>query len=369
MGRRTDGADGSRPRFRLRSFLLLFLLVAIVVAGIGYGSLALAQELGPKTGAWERLDPTGTLPPVSSNGMTYAPEAGKVIVYYSAESGVHRQTWAYDLARNTFEDLETPGAGPRDAPFGPMAYDESTGQVVRLGIVQTDDQELTWACDTWSYNLETNKWTDLRPSVSPPPLNEPAMAYEPTLRKVVLFGGSGHVGGVQFQDDTWAYDSTTNSWAELKPAHAPTGRASAAMAYDEKCGGLVLFGGMQLPDDHTQPDLKALNDTWAYDAKANEWTNLRPDGAPPARWGAAMAYDRTSGKIILFGGTRPQGGVLDDTWVYDSGANAWTKLDPADAPPGRTNAFMFCDRLSGRAMLCGGLAPYAVLGDVWTFLP
>ena len=42
-----------------------------------------------------------------------------------------------------------------------------------------------------------------------------------------------------------------------------------------------------------------------------------------------MAYDPTSGRLIMFGGSAGDGGRLDDTWAYDPAANAWTELKPS----------------------------------------
>jgi len=54
------------------------------------------------------------------------------------------------------------------------------------------------------------------------------------------------------------------------------------MAYDSTRGQVVLFGGLDA-------NSKVLGDTWTWDGTT--WTQKSPDTSPPARAGAAMAYD------------------------------------------------------------------------------
>ena len=51
------------------------------------------------------------------------------------------------------------------------------------------------------------------------------------------------------------------------------------MVYDTKAGMVVLFGGSPL-----KGGIK-LNDTWSYDLTLNSWAELQPSGVvPPASW-------------------------------------------------------------------------------------
>jgi N-acetylneuraminic acid mutarotase len=366
MGRQMDGSSEPRPRFRTRSFLALLVAGLVVAGGVGYGSFALVREFGHRTGAWKEVKLTGALPLANSDSVAYAPGARKVLVYYGTDSGVPSQTWGLDLARNTVDDLKAPAVEPGIPFVQASAYDESSGRMIRLSLTEPTDDSQTLAVQTWAYDPTTNTWTDLHAAASPPALISPSMAYDPGLRKIVLFGGSGSHAGVVFQNGTWAYDSAANTWTELKPAHAPTGRSEAAMAYDQHSKRLILFGGMQYSDDRTK-DWKLLGDTWAYDAKTNDWTNVRPVGAPSPRSGSAMAYDEALGKVILFGGVVTSGGVSNDTWAFDPGSEYWAKLKPAGPPPRRTGALLFYDRESHRTILFGGSDAEKIYSDIWAF--
>ena len=67
------------------------------------------------------------------------------------------------------------------------------------------------------------------------------MIYDPVNHKVILFGGRS--SGIQLLDDTWEYDYATNTWTELQPEVSPPSRAEPAMAYDSSNQKVVLFGG------------------------------------------------------------------------------------------------------------------------------
>ena len=73
-------------------------------------------------------------------------------------------------------------------------------------------------------------------------------------------------------------------------------------------------------------------------------------GQPPARSGAAMAYDAANGSIVLFGGQN-RSRSLDDTWTWDG--SGWTQTHPATSPPPLDNAQMTYDPVSHDVLLVG----------------
>jgi hypothetical protein len=75
-------------------------------------------------------------------------------------------------------------------------------------------------------------------------------------------------------------------------------------------------------------------------------------GAPPARSGAAMAYDSTAGITVMFGGAGSGGQVLTDTWTWDG--SAWTAA--ARGPGTLAGARMVDDPANGGVLLIGVLA-------------
>jgi N-acetylneuraminic acid mutarotase len=203
-------------------------------------------------------------------------------------------------------------------------------------------------------------WKQLTPSQSPPARRFATMAFDPGREQIILFGGyNGHL-----LNDTWAYDAKANTWINLAPSQSPPARAGAAMALDQTTGLIILFGGYS--GDHYQ-------DTWGYDAKENKWLNLtstsRSSSNPSARAFASMAFDPLANLIILFGGEN--GRELRDTWGYDAKIKTWSNLTPSaipiDYPPARYGAAMVFDPGTNQLILVGGGNEEWSLNDTWSF--
>ncbi len=79
-------------------------------------------------------------------------------------------------------------------------------------------------------------------------------------------------------------------WERLEgnhPTNSPSPRSSYSMAYDEKRGLVVLFGG------NTKDEITMLHDTWVYDGQ--DWTLKKSSYTPQSRRDAQMFYDPYSG--------------------------------------------------------------------------
>ena len=207
---------------------------------------------------------------------------------------------------------------PAAAPAGPasMAYDAESDRVILFGGCSRTECP---SDETWAYDFNTNRWTNLNPAKAPSPRSNHAMAYDSHSDRVILFGGCFVTRCPS--DETWAYDFNTNTWTKMSPVVRPNGRYEHAMAYDSQSDRTILFGGGLAggsPND----------ETWAYDFSADRWTNTNPSRAPSARRDHALAYDSQSDRVVMFGG-QTGGGVTDETWAYDLGANVWTKTAPS----------------------------------------
>jgi N-acetylneuraminic acid mutarotase len=231
---------------------------------------------------------------------------------------------------------------------------------------------------TWAYDPAANTWTELKPSGTVPPARfAAAMAYDPTTRRLILFGGYAKLNTGPQLGDAWAYDSAANTWTELEPAGTvPPGRVWHAMAYDPSTGRIIMFGG------HTNDGSKSFGDTWAYDPVANTWTELKPLGTvPPGLLDDVVAYDPISRRLIFFGGfDRPRSQINGEwvmpdpsagTWAYDPAANTWTELKPAGVvPPARWAALLDYTPSTGQIVMFGGVSAVGdPLNDTWAFTP
>ena len=323
----------------------------VILFGGSTGAATLADtwsfDLGRNT--WTNLNP-GTRPsPRYRSAMAYDAQSDRVVLFGGTADGktVFADTWTYDLETNTWTNMN-PAIRPPARYRHAMAYDAKSDRVILFG----GNDNTTDLGDTWAYDVNTNTWTNLNPPTSPGGRSYPAMAYDSESDRTILFGGTG----ARVYDDTWAYDRNTNTWTNLVPPRRPLARSYPAMAYDSQSDRVVLFGGTSGASD--------LGDTWAYDVNTNAWTDMNPATRPSSRGRDAMAYNSRGDKIVLFGA--PDVSTLSDTWVFDLGLNRWTNKNPAVRPPGRSDFALAYDARADRVVLFGGMAA-APLDDTWAY--
>lgn len=182
-----------------------------------------------------------------------------------------------------------------------------------------------------------------------------AMAFDTRRGRMLFFGGNAN----GLLGDTWEYLSPERGgdqpgWRQLNIA-GPSRREGAAMAYDNSRGRMVLFGGAGAQG--------ALGDTWEY-VSPGGWTRVTTPSAPSPRSYARMVYDPGRRKMILFGGntgTRP----LGDMWEYESGAG-WSQVTQSGGPAARSGHGMAFDFKRSRIILYGGRG-FGRVGDMWQY--
>lgn len=163
--------------------------------------------------------------------------------------GGRNDTWALDVLSQTWVRMlgdDTPGSAPRMAQLqNAMVYDSGNDLFVLFGgICRSTLQCGTYDAETnetWVYSLATNTWTKRIPPVSPPPRQQPQMAYDPVHRLTVLYGGRR---GSEVYDDLWVYDVATNTWTEVQQFGSLPGPVRlGSMTYDAAQQVLVLYHG------------------------------------------------------------------------------------------------------------------------------
>jgi hypothetical protein len=246
-------------------------------------------------------------------------------------------------------------------------------------------------------------WMELHPEHTPGRRAISAVAYDADRQRLVLFGGISDWIGSSFyyEHDTWEWDGT--DWTEKKPVTSPPARAGHMMAYDEKRGVVVLFGGEDKAGTYF------FNDTWTWDGET--WTLHTPASYPAGRRGGQLFYDPQSEKVILTGGFYYAPGkvftALNDAWAWDGEDweyipalsesliitnpnvvynpalgqpamynykqllgwrdNRWQEIDAGPMPPNRFGPWLAADPHSGQMLLFGGLENNQQRSDTWLF--
>ncbi|HUL69031.1 MAG TPA: kelch repeat-containing protein [Gemmatimonadales bacterium] len=270
--------------------------------------------------------------PTSWDAMALDARSRKLIFYqgYSAAfDAVDVETWAYDIETGVWENRH-PAVQPPTRWGSMMVYDPRADRVLLYGGANFAEgvacgfcAETTVFGDLWAYDYQSNTWTQLHPTVSPPPHHFPVLEYVPAIDRVILFGGYQQ-GFSSLFNDTWAYDYHHNRWKNLKPDHPPTPRVYHYMALEPTTNRIVMFGGVLDESDYPNSPETPNNETWIYSVANNSWREVFPEHAPgPRAW---HAMSRTSGPVLLFGGGETRTLVTNDTYLYSSRENEWQRV-------------------------------------------
>lgn len=298
------------------------------------------------------------------------------------------QTWQYI---GDVWTLLSPARSPPARFDAAMAYDAADGYVLLFGgcsIAPTAGgcPTVNLLGDYWEFVAAPaggGSWTNLCTGtcVSPVARFAMSMVYAPTgtTGYVLLFGGYGctnppacTTAGVL--GDTWQYFAGT--WTPTSVTGAPSARSGYGATYDGAIFSPVVFGGY---DGAT-----VLNDAYYYTpgkTGSGTWTSLTPTGAtPPARFQPGLAYDPSTGDLVLFGGCTsgsvpcPGGlpaSVLADTWEATVsttvGSITWTQVSTSFSPPARSDPAMTYDSIDGYTLLFGGSTIVGPAEDTWTY--
>ncbi|KAI0778416.1 hypothetical protein BD413DRAFT_466819 [Trametes elegans] len=195
-------------------------------------------------------------------------------------------------------------------------------------------------------NLVSREWTRVA-VYGPSPVGRYGHAVTMVGSKFYVFGGQ--VDG-EFLNDLWSFDlnslRTKAAWDLVEPVDGsprpPKRTSHVCVTYGEK---IILFGGTDCQYHY--------NDTWAFDTTTNTWSELNCIGfIPSPREGhsAAMVDD----VVYVFGGRGVDGKDLGDLGAFKISNQRWymfQKMGPAPSPrSGHAMASM-----GSRVFVLGGL--------------
>ena len=254
-------------------------------------------------------------PQGAGGDITYSSKADRIILVFPSDpeppeswNFTLTQTWAYDFNTDTWTrlaDIPKGRIGPR------IAYDSESDKIILFGgYTLTTDQFIN---ETWAYDFNTDKWTQMQPVLTPKDHNYQCMAYDSKADRVVNFGGEN-------ERSLWTYDYNTDTWDELKSDNLPTGSYYCGFTYNEKADLFILYGGTNWGSD----------ETWTFDLNSNTWQKLLPAQNPGRLSRLTLVYDPVTDKSILYGGQieTEQFNYTGEAWSYDLNTNTWTNITP-----------------------------------------
>lgn len=253
-----------------------------------------------------------------------------------------------DLTNDQRDDGQADGAPDTtaDAPADAAAIDggESTSDAPEdAGEADSGVQGPTW----------------LKIAGLSPQHHYPAVAYDPTLQRAVLFGGHTTCSENLASDQTWEWDGA--AWTSVAPSGTiPSPRGAVSMAFDLVTGEALIHGGWA-PPGSIQPG------NYSYNLATHTWTTR---GSPSVVLGwYALGYDSDAGLVRMFAGSDGyyfyrQVGTWDTTNVI------WSGVEPA-GPSVRARHNWVFDQAHHRFVMFGGVPNWSGshLSDTWEYDP
>jgi hypothetical protein len=207
-------------------------------------------------------------------------------------------TFAYDFAKDQIEVLSPKGTPAAESADASLTYHTYMTFDPERGVAIKPHDKITFQFDG-----EKALWV-AKPSPDSP---GPMYAYQTMA----------YVGSKKFI--LRIADKATGKTSTEKPsdALAPEQAAGKALNYWDEDKKAKLWRELALK-------------TFAYDAGANTWTDLKPPQNPPFRSSKyGLCYDAKNDVVLLIGGEIGWNGPpCRDIWVYDVKKNTWEKLVP-----------------------------------------
>jgi hypothetical protein len=217
---------------------------------------------------------------------------------------------------------------------------------------------------TYVYDVAENRWRMLSHRDGPRRRCDAGFCYDPVNGVFIMYGGlTDDSVDIRVLDDTWAYDAVSDTWTEMSPAGGPPRTYGCRMVWDSVNEVMLLWGG-----NLYQGEGDKLDDWWVYDYQSDTWTMIETDPKPPMRYWQYMAFDPGVGKVVMFGGNPRLGSSLGDTWLYDYASNEWSEVKPAVSPPAsQCGAMVYVPGLGGVVLFGGMDNNQNELGEIWLF--
>jgi len=277
---------------------------------------------------WSQVRVSGTLPPARlGHTLLWDAKRNRLVMFGGQSRSFFSDVWAFDVARGSWTQLARDDAGPsRRYSHSAILEPGRDRMVISHGFTSAGRFD-----DTWAFDLANNTWRNLTPSGTKPLRRCLHHAvYDAERSQMLLFGGCASGFGPCPLGDLWAFDLNTNTWTERTGQVKPSPRTHYGMVFDDARSQLVVFGGQ---------GNGALNDTWEFDANRREWRQATLQGTPPpgrSRHQSAFASDQKT--AFFFGGTKNTGERTNELWMMGP-AQAQAAGGPRFAREGVSSVF------------------------------
>lgn len=305
------------------------------------------EPTGARPGA--RAEHAGIYDPAKDTLVTFGgsfgvPQNCSSIVNHTYES----DTWIYDVRCGQWRSAAGPGPAGR-VRHGAVLDTRNRRMLIYGGRSRVGSSgPYTLHADVDAFDLDTETWSTVPTSNTPPARFNAATAYDDINHRLLVFGGNTSASGLVYEEnnEVWALDLTSNAWSKLTvaPSGAPKPRFWVNGAYDSARQWFVVYGGTNGTEAFSNT-AKYYDDLWALDLSLSPptWFQLNTTApTPPGRFWAGIVVDPPRNRYLMFGGHDDQNlGNRNDIWEFSMTTQTWKTLRVGDAynrPPAG-----FCD--------------------------
>lgn len=197
----------------------------------------------------------------------------------------------------------------------------STLQLESAAVVANESEGTLYLIDYMSHEITVRMFTgnEWQPFAGPFHIDDHfdnfQAAYFPPRQSIILYAAVLEDGAVPESEKTFEFKNGT--FTLLESDSGPTPRIDAAMGYDARFDGLVLFGGSTIRDGYAW----SFNDTWLFDGI--RWQAIDQLEAPSFRAGMTLAFDPSINRLVLIGGLCGSATGNGDVWEWYG--NSWRR--------------------------------------------
>lgn len=142
-------------------------------------------------------------------------------------------------------------------------------------------------------------------------------------------------------------DTTTPTWNKIE------GVTTSSFVHENLTNGIPRFYGVTAVSGSSESEPSAV-----VGAMPGKWTALNPLGPIPARDSHTAVYNRTTDKMIVFGG-KNQAITFQDLWILSNasgtvGSPSWDAPNVTSPPPSRASHTAVYNKQSDEMVVFGG---------------
>ncbi len=253
---------------------------------------------------WRDLTPASGRAPAPRLTPTaiYDPEKNRLVTYSGQGAGFFNDTWAFDLAANTWQEITQASPRPLERYGTVLAYDSKRHGALTFAGFTSEEGRFD---DTWNLALGEEAWQDVSPAGARPGKRcLHSGTYDAERDRFIIYAGQRN-GPL---DDLWAFDVATKTWNELTPEKRPAARMFTSIVYSPDQQNLVVFGGR---------GTQKFNDLWIFEPDSQNFEAQNPSGElPAAREGHAAVWIPKVG-MLIFGGSSDSD-LQNDLWLLSA---------------------------------------------------